>query len=310
MKVILKSSFYLLLLAVVFSCAHPPIKAQTSKSNPATWQRILSLEGKDLNKLDDKTRQEIISFLESADPTERNIPPPYVGKGTPPFYPMPYFWKFETSTKSVRYVFVGTRGLVIIPGDSRAEAFVFDGVGKLLSYSEFSLGWRENVEEVSLIRTSSLNMPLIKIVTHYSDWGKDQYYTVVDDHLALIRLEGNGKPARNRFVATNWTKGPLMPERTPEEWEQALLSNNPGEILSTLMWIGGKHWDLKINYDRPSPIVKQNAELVTKVRAREGVQQRLQELSQSENKWIREAAELALTPHDGDTSFCCGSASK
>jgi hypothetical protein len=234
-----------------------------------------------------------------------------------PVHTLLYLWRVENPDEPARYVLIGADGLFMVPGDSRGNACVFDLQGNLLSYTEFSLGWRSSFQSVSLISNDQIGLPMIRFVMDSSDRETEQFYALIGDNLSLIRLEGKAGLLRNKFVARNWTIGPRIPDRGPEEWENALRSNNPGEVLSALTWIGGKHWDLKIpphvwsdGYTDPPAEVRMNAELVTGVRLRPSVLQRLIELRDSGSKWITEAAELALHPHDGDTSFCCGYASQ
>jgi hypothetical protein len=227
-----------------------------------------------------------------------------------------YIWKVENPDEPPRYVLMGANGLFVIPDDSRANACVFDLQGNLLSYTEFSLGWRSSFQSVSLISNDELGLPMIRFVMGRSDLETEQFYALIGDNLSLIRLEGKAGLLRNQFVAENWTIGPRIPDRTSEEWEETLRSTNPGEVLAALTWIGGKHWDLKIphvwsdGHSDLSPEVRKNAELVTGVRLRPSVQQRLIELRDSGSRWMKEAAELALHPHDGDSSAGSGYASK
>src|SRR5262249_45032609 len=139
----IRKSLFCFLMILVFCCAYPATQIHTGKPKAEVWQKILSLEGQDLTQLDNQTHGEVFHFLQSADPTERDLPPPRVGKDVPPFHSLRYIWKMEKPDAPTRYIVVGASPLFIIPGDSRAEAFVFDEAGNLLSYSEFSLGWRE-----------------------------------------------------------------------------------------------------------------------------------------------------------------------
>ena len=317
-NLVLRPAFCTLVLLSAFLQSPPASDSQVERASPEAWQRILSFENLDLTKLDESSYKELFTGLKSYSPRwDRERPFFHVENATPPFHSLRYLWKIGTPELPARYVLIGADGLFIIPGDSRAEAYIFDSNGMLLSYEEFSLGWRAQFEEVKLMTDANLDVPLIEVLTSRPDLGSPEYYSLIGDHLALVRLDNSGKAIRNKFVASNWIIGPEVPKRSVAEWERSLLSDNPAEILRTLGWIGGKHWDLNIpprtfpdGFESPSSDVKENAELVNLVRARPLVRARLEELSGSKNKWIREAAELALKPHDGDTSFCCGYASQ
>ena len=318
MKFAITSVLGALLIVSTSSPYERKAQEQSLKSHQQTWRRLLSLENQDLTTVDSSDQRELLSFLRREVPGSLGssrfvtIDELDVGPDT-----LRYLWKVENPNEPARYVLIGADGLFMIPGDSRAEAFVFDLQGKLLSHTEFSLGWRSQFESVSLISNDQVGLPLIRILMDRSDRETEQFYALIGDDLRLIRMDGQAGLLRNKFVARNWTVGPRIPDRTPEEWENSLRSTNPAEVLWALTWIGGKHWDLKIptkvwsdGYTEPAPDVRNNAELAVSVRLRPSVQQRLIELRDSGSKWVTEATELALHPHDGDTSLCCGYASQ
>ena len=316
MKFAITSVLGALLIVSTSGSSNRISQEQSLRSHQESWKRLLSLENQDLRKIDSKERQELLSFLRRVAPKSIRPFPFSDGRRLSPVHMLRYLWRVENPDEPARDVLIGADGLFEIPGDSRANAFVFDLEGNLLSYTEFSLGWRSQFQSVSLISNDQLGLPMIRFVMDRSDRETEQFYALIGDNLSLIRLEGKAGLLRNKFVAENWTIGPRIPDRTSEEWENALRSNNPGEVLSVLTWIGGKHWDLKIpphvwsdGYTSPTADVRLNAELVTGVRLRPSVQQRLMELRDSGSKWIKEAAELALNPHDGDASAGSGYAS-
>src|SRR5262245_55269226 len=313
-SIVIRPSIRALICSLSLIQCAPTSNQQTYSSSSAQLGKLLSLHNKRLDELHDNSYEELVSFLKSLSPQWKGSAPFSWSSDKPPFHTPRYFWKLSKSDVT-RYILLGADGLRIIPGDSRAEVYVVDPDGRLLSYSEFSLGWRAQLKDIELIQDTNFGVPMIEIST--VNRPSKQYYALVQDELALVRLEDGGGAIRNKFVAGNWIIGPPVPNRTAAEWEQALLSDDTLENLRTMVWLGGKHWDLKIPpFQRPdgeiepTPEVRANAELVVNVRARRKVHERLKELSRSENKWISEAAELALKPHDGDTSFCCGYASQ
>jgi hypothetical protein len=121
-----------------------------------------------------------------------------------------------------------------------------------------------------------------------------QYYAFLKDSFALVRLEdsaGNVVPVN--FHNPNHTIGPAVPERTPEQWEAMLRSSDHAEVLRTLVWLGGEHSDPPLDGDGSSieRFEESNRALVT--RRRPGVCERVEALTQSEDSWVREAAQQA-----------------
>jgi len=123
-----------------------------------------------------------------------------------------------------------------------------------------------------------------------------QYYALVGDTVTLIRLEDSrGEPVKNIFGAPNHTIGPNLAGRSAAEWEKALGSTDSAETLSALAWLGGRHWDIQ----KPLPEYEHEelaeAQLADSVRTRRSVQDAIHKLAKSKNRWVREAAELAMT---------------
>ncbi len=124
-----------------------------------------------------------------------------------------------------------------------------------------------------------------------------QYYAVIEGRLALIRLEDHqGELIENIYDPPDFAIGPRVPDRTPQEWEQALLSNDPAEILRSLVWLGGWHVRRGTPEHRVSGESRAGAELADRVLHRPLIQRRVcAELQNSagSNPWIRQAARRA-----------------
>lgn len=87
------------------------------------------------------------------------------------------------------------------------------------------------------------------------------------------------------------TIGPTMPARSADDWQNALQSDDTAEVLSALIWLGGLHWDGQAPpYDED----KAEAEKVSALCSRDGVRQKLMELSHSTNLWVQMAAQATL----------------
>ena len=124
----------------------------------------------------------------------------------------------------------------------------------------------------------------------------------------MVRLENRkGEILRNDSEATNMIIGPSLQDRLLKDWENSLRSDNPLDVLRALVWLGGKHWNLKDwespdGRQYPSTDVERSAIQLNITRTMEAIQDRLKELIQSKNPWIRAAAELAIKRDDGQTS--------
>lgn len=102
------------------------------------------------------------------------------------------------------------------------------------------------------------------------------------------------RPSRARH--TSVVMGILRPSDTMSQvrrWEKALQSTDTAEVLATLTWLSGRHWNPK----DPAPDFEHEdmaeARLADAVRARDGVKAWLKQLSALKNEWLRQAANLA-----------------
>src|SRR6201999_4338970 len=102
-----------------------------------------------------------------------------------------------------------------LPGALRASASVFDDAGAVFSDTDFLLVQYMVFKEVERITDSNLRVPLIKVITkpnlvrnnpdgtHTDLPDYTQYYGLVGDDLALLRLEYDGVVIRNMFLSTS-----------------------------------------------------------------------------------------------------------
>jgi hypothetical protein len=80
----------------------------------------------------------------------------------------------------------------------------------------------------------------------------------------------------------------------PRNGRKMLSSAEPMVVLEALLWIGGNHRrDLGATPPNVSMEDRDVAELVASVRQRPAVQRTLEELSCSENQYVRQAVRLA-----------------
>jgi hypothetical protein len=114
-----------------------------------------------------------------------------------------------------------------------------------------------------------------------------QAFTIVGNELRLIYLGDGIRIDQNNFQTPWMTIGPRL-NLSADEWEQELQSTDDARVLSALIWLGGYHWDGQAPpYDEDRP----DGEKVTNLYARESVRQRLADLKNSTNFYIKQAAE-------------------
>src|SRR5262249_27513371 len=127
-----------------------------------------------------------------------------------------------------------------------------------------------------------------------------QYIGFAGDRFDLVRVEDReGKATRNAYYLKLYTCGPSVPEQTASEWEADLLSGDYLSTLRALVWLGGKH--RQPDALNPAPREFEPATdiiLVREMRSCQNVHTRLRALAGSDNRWLRQAARLALVPAD------------
>jgi hypothetical protein len=210
-----------------------------------------------------------------------------------------YLWKTRDQQGTDRLILFQGMHLWMIPGESMAFVFVMSTNGNLLTECKFSTGWRINIDDAQWLEDVGHSFPCLLVRSSPSINGADitsQYYALLDDSWALVRLEDS----TGAFVIVNYhnpnhTIGPDPPKRTPEQWELALHSSNPAEILRTLVWLGGGHSDPPIPDAEDIGVEKfEDASLARNVRARPNVRTAVEALTRSNDSWVREAAANAL----------------
>jgi hypothetical protein len=121
-----------------------------------------------------------------------------------------------------------------------------------------------------------------------------QHYVLINDAPVLVRVEGRGgKLEQMECEDRARMLGPGLPDRTPEAWEESLSSSNLGEVLRTLMWLGGRHGVVRLaGSDRT------DADHFDDVRRRPGVARKVAELTRSSHPWVAEAARAVVLTQD------------
>ncbi len=128
-----------------------------------------------------------------------------------------------------------------------------------------------------------------------------EYYAILGDRIDLVRIERTGeKIDRNSNFRKHTRSGPETINQPVSAWEADLASENQALILRALTWIGGRHLNPKQGDQLQDQIDESLDEIraVRAVRASPRIITRIKELLKSDNRWIREAADLAANPDD------------
>jgi hypothetical protein len=263
---------------------------------------IKACRGKDLRKLDDEAGADLMRHMRTLGLKKRDWysrPDPFFGPWT--------VWDFGKMGGPNYYLLLDGHRLPVHPGTTYAYLTVLDDEGTVISESVVVTGWRCYLYHPWLMEAPDGGYPLLAMRTgifgvgNGPDWG-GQYYAWDGKRFELVRLEDtHGAAARNNYFRPGDTCGESPSERTEEEWVADVTSDDRVRVLRALVWLGGHHWDLKGEEKKsPNEIWESEAEveLVRRVRANGKVIARLRELSESDDSWVREAAQLAADPKD------------
>lgn len=207
-----------------------------------------------------------------------------------------YLWRVVDGQGRSRLVLFQATPPWYMPGDSSARIFVFDVDGRRLSNCDFSTGWRITIENARWLEDSGHGFPCLVVCSAPDLGGPDlasQYYAFFEDSFILVRIEDNtGAIVPVDYRSPNYI-GPSVPGRTAQQWEAALRSSDRAEVLRTLVWLGGHHSDPAFRGDGVTVERFEQASLVLEARARPGLRQAVEDLANSEDRWVREAARQA-----------------
>ena len=227
------------------------------------WETLLKFENQDLQGLDEESGRQVQAAVEAV-----------TGKRNEHTYGAfkPVLFRTMSNTQGEkRYLLVELAQLWVIPGNSNLRVHVFDAAGQRFNVQEFNAGYRMNVGDMRIRKNDVTKHQLLIVTSEYCFGGRPthQYYALAGNGLMLVYLEQDGRMEHNNYQNMGMAVGPEI-WHSFAEWEKALNSSDEAEILSALVWLDD---------DR---------------RKSDGVRKRLEELSQSENDWIRIAAQTGL----------------
>lgn len=275
------------LLTFVVGATLAELPHRFRRSHPTPWQTLLSFENQDLGNVKPDAARIVQNAINALTGMAESQALPYEPR---------LFRTMSNANGEIRYVLVEERPLIMIPSESRLRVHVFDSTGNLLSHSDFSAGWRTVLTAINIRKNYFFNRDTLVAHGEYCFGGSpsQQHYVLVGNAIILGYMETNGKFDRNDYLNTNLTVGPLLSQRTADEWEAALNSNDTAQITSTLIWLGGLHWNGQAPpYDED----KSEAEKVSTLLVRDSVKKRLNELSKSNDPWIYVTAKRVFDPN-------------
>jgi hypothetical protein len=249
----------------------------------AVYGQVLELDrlaGKDLAKRSANDLERLKELL-------GEVPMGYMMKPTPWFV-----WKTDHDGQTRYIVFLG-EGEILIPGGSSARVQLFDGSGKTAGAWSFQVGWRIFLDGVSFKYSKDLGSDLIVLRTNPVVNGRDigkEYFAISNDRLRLVRLE-NGKReiTQNEYIYTQGGVN-LVPDATNvDQFADLLESKDKADVLSALVFLGGRHLGERDSYPRDGRYAALLQELMDSPR----ISALIDHLSNSDDEWIRQASKLA-----------------
>jgi len=219
-----------------------------------------------------------------------------------------YLWETGTEKNPV-LTLVEVQNTGFHPGSTNIRLTQIDNTGKILDETTFDTGHRCYVTG-GIKRVGNDEHTLFILGTTWfspgcaGDITARQYYAKIGKRYDLIRVETwDGEPVRNEYYIKHFRHGPVAVSHTVDEWVSELESGDRLRILRALVWLGGVHRDLQAGdqLDRWRED-RQGIELVRAVRKNEKVITRLKKLVQVKDRWLRDAATLALQPQDQQSS--------
>jgi hypothetical protein len=207
-----------------------------------------------------------------------------------------HVWKTRRDGQA-RYVVLLGAPEVTIPGGSSAGLQLFDATVKRINRWSFQTGWRITFDSASIEFSNDLEADLI--VLHMARFinGRNvakEYFAIGDDRLQFVRMENDkGEAVQNEYVFPNCEIGVVPNASTVEQWANMLESQDKANVLSALMFLGGRHITEPQRHFATEPQESKYAALFQELVRSPRVRELIERLSNSENTWVKQAALLA-----------------
>jgi hypothetical protein len=211
--------------------------------------------------------------------------------------PQPWHvWKVKSGGQA-RYVVLLGESEMIVPGGSSACVQLFDANTKRINSWSFQTGWRISFDSASIEFSNDLASDLIVLHMFRFINGRDiarEYFAVRNDQLQFVRMENaKGEIVQNEYVYPNYEIGVIPDGITVEEWAAMLESKNNSDVLSALVFLGGRHLREPQRVFVGEPTESRYSGLFQVLIGSPRIREIIERLSRSENEWVRQAAQLA-----------------
>jgi hypothetical protein len=207
-----------------------------------------------------------------------------------------HIWKINRNGQT-RYVVLLAEGLVSIPGGSSACVQLFDANGTRINSWSFQTGWRIGPENVSIEFSKDLASDLIVLHMVRAINGRDiakEYFAISNDRLRFVRMESrNGDIFQNEYVFPNFEIGIVPDATTGGQWVSLLESSDQADVLSALLFLGGRHITEPQRHFDSEPQESKYAGLFQQLLSNPRIRELIGRLSNSDDAWVRQAALLA-----------------
>jgi hypothetical protein len=206
-------------------------------------------------------------------------------------------WKTSRNGLS-RYIVLLGEPEMIVPGGSSACVLLFDGASKRIRSWCFQTGWRISLDNASFEFSTDLASDVIVLHMFRFINGRNvakEYFAVGDDRLRFVRMENDkGEAVQNEYVFPNFEIGIVPAGNTAEEWASLLDSADKADVLSALVFLGGRHITEPQRHFAPEPAESKYAGLFQQLVGSPHIREMVARLSHSDSEWVRQAALLAV----------------
>lgn len=209
-----------------------------------------------------------------------------------------HVWKVGRNQQE-RYVVLLGEDALTIPGGSSACVQLFDSSLHRIKSWSFQTGWRNTITKALLAYYAEIGQNVIVLHTARYINGRNvakQYFAFGNDRLRVVRIENDrGEAVLNEYVYPNYEIGIVPDSTTVEEWVSLLKSSDKADVLSALVFLGGRHIsDPRFADKRKSKYAELFLQLIGDTRIRDLIA----ELTKSDDDWVRQAAILAARGPD------------
>jgi hypothetical protein len=218
--------------------------------------------------------------------------------------PAPWHVWTVTDDGQTRYIVLLGESLMLIPGGSSACVQLFDATANRINSWSFQLGWRADLYDASIKYSKDLASELLTFHTAPVINGRNitkEYFALNNDRLRFVRMENDkGALVQNEYVFPNYEIGIVPDAHTVEQWSALLESKDKADVLSALIFLGGKHIDEPERRLLPGPHESKYVGLFRELIGDARIRELIERLCDSNNEWIRQAALLARPRSEPD----------